>query len=242
MERGGGKRGSDYVVKNLRGYCVESSQAILCCRSCQSLVSPNGHGSYPRETPCQAIVLQSTPWERTQQRSQCHSGDAFDAVSVPLHTSGAAARCLDSPAGHPSPPYTFPWRPRRWKLGRWLWELPFSQATTPPRSHSRHHESRRASDYRDGRESALIYREVIRSKQAPSWRIISTGFLLGTASEGLPRGPIGQRARFVCECIRSWSLSPRSELVMAPTCEEGPREMPTMGLKSHRSCVIHPQS
>lgn len=27
---GGGERGSDCVVKNLRDYCVESSQAILC--------------------------------------------------------------------------------------------------------------------------------------------------------------------------------------------------------------------
>lgn len=131
--------------------------------------------------PSQAIVLRNTPWERSQQRSQHHGEDAFDAASVPPQTSGATARCLDSPAGYLSPPYTFPWRPRRWKIGRWLWELPFSPATTPPRSHSRRHGSRRASDYRDGHESALIYHEVIRSKQASSWRVIRTEFLLGTS-------------------------------------------------------------
>lgn len=52
--------------------------------------------------------------------------------------------------------------------------------------------SLRASDYRGGSESALIYHEVTRSKQAPNWRIISTEFLSG--SEWLPRGLIGQQA------------------------------------------------
>lgn len=212
------------MVKNLRDYCVESSQAILCSiELARALGAPEATKAIPErlwekqllQTPCQATVLQYTPLEKNQRRSQCHNKDIFDGVSVPQHTSGAAARCLDSPAGYPSPPYTFPWRPRRWKIGCWLWELPFSQATTPPRSHSRRHGSRRASDYRDNRESALIYHEVIRSKQAPSWRVIGTEFLLGTASEWLPRGLMGQRAQYVL-CACAYVLAPMLHIGEGP--------------------------